>query len=336
MGFDPRSAPDDLLLAAHVVIERAELEDEPGDVPIGRDEYLLDLRHPPAYLDRPHWLALDGDQPVGLASLRLPDVPDNRDFAEFELDVVSSARRRGVGSALLRRVVDGAEADGRDLMTAYAPANSPGVAFLARTGFKNRQAERNSRLLRADLDRGLLEGWVAQAPERAVDYELVGWTGPIPDSMVDSFAEVAKLLNTAPLDDVEYEPEVIDRRRVLDNQASRQARGIEPWVLVARHRRTRGPAGYTDVHVNTHRPERAEQMGTAVDPAHRNRGLGRWLKAAMALQLLDQRPALRFIETYNAESNDPMLAINVAMGFRPHRAYEAHQARAPEVRTALG
>jgi hypothetical protein len=32
------------------------------------------------------------------------------------------------------------------------------------------------------------------------------------------------------------------------------------------------------------------------------------------------------IETYNAQSNDHMLAINVAMGFRPHRTYTGWQA----------
>ncbi|MDQ1396172.1 MAG: hypothetical protein QOG64_1431, partial [Acidimicrobiaceae bacterium] len=62
-------------------------------------------------------------------------------------------------------------------------------------------------------------------------------------------------------------------------------------------------------------PQRAWQGDTAVDPAHRNRGIGRWLKAAMLLHVMDERPELRRIETENAGSNDAMLGINVALGF---------------------
>ena len=51
---------------------------------------------------------------------------------------------------------------------------------------------------------------------------------------------------------------------------------------------------------------------------HRNRGLGRWLKAEMWRQLREQRPDVRTLDTGNAESNDAMLAINEAMGFKPH------------------
>ena len=46
-------------------------------------------------------------------------------------------------------------------------------------------------------------------------------------------------------------------------------------------------------------------------------GLGRWLKASTALRLMSERPDVRFIETWNAGANEPMLAINRAMGFRP-------------------
>jgi hypothetical protein len=39
-------------------------------------------------------------------------------------------------------------------------------------------------------------------------------------------------------------------------------------------------------------------------------GLGRWMKAANGLRLLDERPESRVIQTFNAGSNEATLAIN--------------------------
>jgi hypothetical protein len=60
-----------------------------------------------------------------------------------------------------------------------------------------------------------------------------------------------------------------------------------------------------------------EQLDTGVDPKHRNKGLGRWVKAAMALKLRDEYPQVQRIDTENAGSNQPMLSINIEMGFKP-------------------
>ncbi|HKY75356.1 MAG TPA: hypothetical protein VJS45_04400, partial [Acidimicrobiia bacterium] len=65
------------------------------------------------------------------------------------------------------------------------------------------------------------------------------------------------------------------------------------------------------------------------------RGLGRWLKAVNALRLLDERPDVEFIDTWNAGSNEAMLGINVAMGFAPLENWGDWQASTNEVAAAL-
>ena len=79
-----------------------------------------------------------------------------------------------------------------------------------------------------------------------------------------------------------------------------------------------------------------EQWDTAVDPDHRNKGLGRWLKAALFLEIAERYPEAQWIDTWNADSNEAMLSINIAMGFRPYWTGSVWQGMTADVRRALG
>ena len=61
---------------------------------------------------------------------------------------------------------------------------------------------------------------------------------------------------------------------------------------------------------------RRSASGTPVC-VRRNRGhaLGKWLKAAVALHVLDRWDGVTAFTTSNAASNDAMLGINTAMGY---------------------
>lgn len=60
-----------------------------------------------------------------------------------------------------------------------------------------------------------------------------------------------------------------------------------------------------------------DQEDTLVHRDHRGHRLGMLAKAVQLQALAGLRPTVRRISTWNAEENSWMLAINVALGFRP-------------------
>ncbi len=58
-----------------------------------------------------------------------------------------------------------------------------------------------------------------------------------------------------------------------------------------------------------------------MEPAHRGHRLGLLLKVANLRFLQQHEPAVTKVYTWNADSNAPMLQVNVAMGFRPVRQW---------------
>src|SRR5690606_3042993 len=93
-------------------------------------------------------------------------------------------------------------------------------------------------------------------------------------------------------------------------------RGDRLYQVVARHRRTGELAGHTIVAVDGERPHLGDQHDTTVARAHRGHRLGWLLKAEMLRWLTAAEPQLVEIDTYNAESNRHMIAVNEELGYR--------------------
>jgi hypothetical protein len=72
-------------------------------------------------------------------------------------------------------------------------------------------------------------------------------------------------------------------------------------------------------------PWHSEQHITLVDPGHRGHRLGLVAKLANLRYLTEHEPRVRAIDTWNAEVNRHMIAINEAMGFRAVDAWMAWQ-----------
>jgi GNAT superfamily N-acetyltransferase len=203
------------------------------------------------------------------------------------------------------------------LLDLAARVGGPGEPFLRAVGAELRMVERRSRCLTAGIERTLVETWVRRAKERAAGYSLLAWDGPCPDALIEDFAALKHVMNTAPLEGLDLDDFRFTAARWREVESVLLARGDQWWTVCARHDDSGELAGFTEIAFPCHWPSQAWQEDTGVWPKHRNRGLGRWLKAVMALRVLDERPAVERIETWNAGSNEAMLGINVAMGFAP-------------------
>ncbi|MGH3330545.1 MAG: GNAT family N-acetyltransferase [Nocardioidaceae bacterium] len=261
------------------------------------------------------FVAADNARPVAAARLWLSEW-DNTHLAWLWLGVHPDERRQGYGSALFDFALQESRRLGRSSFGADGWDHPRTRAFAARHGLTIRSAAIQRRQYLTEVDRKVVEERYVEAGEAASAYELVRIVGRTPPELLDAVAEMTAAINDAPTDDLEIEDEVFPRERVEDYENATLAKGQRLYRLLARHKETGELAGHTVVAVESERPWIGEQHDTSVVRAHRGHRLGLLLKSDMVRWLAVEEPQLRTIDTWNAESNDHMIAVNEKLGYR--------------------
>lgn len=324
--FDFLVADETIAKAVFELIVDAERELAPEDPPTVWEEHLERQTARASWSHIRYFVAWDGEVPIGVASAEWETGETNLELGGFDVAVARDARRQGVGRLLAAAALSALGEHGRTSVYAGSWEGGPGEPFLASLGMEPRLRERKSRCYVKDIDLAMLDEWVSGAAARKRGYTLLSWDGAAPDECVERFAQIIHIMNTAPREGFEMEDDVTTVEMIREHDAIADASGLRRYVSVVRHDASTAFAGFTTLVVDKWHPEKAEQWGTCTDPAHRNQGIGRWLKAANALRVLEAHPEIEFIDTWNAGSNRPMLNINEAMGFRPLRYWNNYQA----------
>ena len=251
----------------------------------------------------------DDGTAAAIGHVELEFDPNNLNLAGIEITPTDDDTAPAVLAELLRRV----RADDRTSVIAWGDHTPAADAFWTGLGAELRYTEQESRLDMAAVDPGLMQRWVEAGP---ADLRLVHWSRRCPEEWIDAMVATANAMKDAPTDDLDIADTVVDAAMVRAEIEARSARGLEFQCVLAV---TAGgeAAGSTEVFVNRHRPAASWQWTTVVLPAHRGRGIGRWMKAAMWQRLRATEPEVTGLQTGNAASNAFMLAINNEMGFKP-------------------
>ena len=158
---------------------------------------------------------------------------------------------------------------------------------------------------------------------------------PHPEATRAPFAAMQAAMNDAPRGELEVEDRVYTADTVRDIDAYVSAVGFQAWTLVARHAASGDYAGFTEVLWHPDNPAIALQGDTGVLPAHRGHALGKWLTASMLDRLRRELPQARVVRTGNADSNEAMLGINRALGFRQAEGGTVYQLDVEELARRL-
>lgn len=163
----------------------------------------------------------------------------------------------------------------------------------------------------------LLARLADEAARSHPSYALRSWAGPVPDDLVQGWAELTSTLVTeAPTGDLTVEQEAVSVAAVREREAVLQRQGRTKYCTVALD-----PEGavvaYTDLATTVHEPGRAYQWGTLVRRADRGHRLGVAVKVANLRQLQAEQPEIERLTTYNAQSNRHMIGVNELLGFVP-------------------
>jgi GNAT superfamily N-acetyltransferase len=233
-------------------------------------------------------------------------------------------RRQGIGRSWLPLVAELMDRHGCTVLNVSAEEEC-GHGFLIWLGAEARLSDAESRLQLADVDWPMVDRWSAEGVARSPETRLELYDGPIPEAMRAEYAtQMSSLLNTIPFEQLDHGEIVITPAQMAE-WFQRMAAVQETNHTMVTREADGSLSGMTSVTWCAHTPAVVHQQFTGVRPDARGRGIGKWLKAAMLRRVHELYPEARWISTYNATSNDPMLAINHALGFRRHHAGAEYQ-----------
>lgn len=333
--IDTTSAPESVLREMHQHYIGQDAEQLPDDPPQPFEQRMVGWRHIPEHEDIRRWILREDGEIKAVAVTYMERYDDlNNGFARVH--VRPEARRRGFAKRLAAPAFDVLEEGDRKSLITDVPDGSAIEPKLETLGLKKGYQDKRSRLVVADVDWDLMDSWIEKAVERASGYELLFLETPIPEEHLENWCAVMDVMNTAPKEDLEFEDSTYTPEKWRDIEATNERRGDLLMAHVAVDKATGQFVGLSEIIVQRHQPDQAWQGDTGVHPDHRNQGLGRWLKAATIKRVIAEHPQIDRIDTGNAGSNEPMLNINVAMGYHPILLTNAWQGELAVVRERLG
>ena len=277
------------------------------------------LREPTDDVQVDAWCVLEDDRVVGAGIVQLSRL-DNLDKCFVFPAVEPELRGRGIGGFLLEALVTQADGLGRTQLLSgaalpYAERDSgPALRFAARYGFTLVSLE-IVRSLSLPLPDGLLDDVSAETAAAHAGYTVETYVDELPEQHLAAYCHLLnQLIVDAPTGEVDFEAERVTPEIEREKMARARRMGRTTFITLALHEGE--VVAHSDLYVLADETV-AHQMGTLVRRDHRGHRLGTAVKVANLARLTEERPDVREVHTQNAETNGPMVDINVRLGFEP-------------------
>ncbi len=253
---------------------------------------------------------------IAFSTIENPAYEKNKGLANIELSIAKEYRNNGLGTLLLKELVK--EAKNKSVVNSLLADvwHESGHSFCKKNnGIVALEAAEN-RLYLKDINWSMIEQWKTECENKAKENGTTLETYiTIPDDILQEFVDLYSVLsNQQPLGDIDFETRITpESRRKMIEQLEQQ--GITVHTKITREK-DGTISGITEIFSIRDLPHRIIQLITGVKEEYRGRGLGKLLKADMALYIRENLPNAKYIQTENATTNAPMLSINTRMGFK--------------------
>jgi GNAT superfamily N-acetyltransferase len=253
-----------------------------------------------------------------------PGYESNKHIMWVDASVHPDHRRQGIGRTWTPLALELMDRHGCTTLSMGTEEES-GHAFLEWMGAEGRFSGAENRLDLSKVDWAMLRQWAEDGPKRSPATKLEHYDDHLPEDMWEEYCpQFSTMLNTMPWEQMDHGDILVTPAHMADWYERLDEQGATAHLMF-----TREPdgviSGITDMTYAPYKPTMIHQGFTGVRTDARGRGLGKWLKAAMLLHVLEAYPKLTVVVTENAGSNVPMLAINKKMGFKQYRAGSEYQ-----------
>ena len=334
--FDPLESSDETIELFFDLADEWNIEEDPDEPLFPREQRKKFLLDPHPNSQNYRWLVYpkgDSNKVIAYGDLSIntekhPNYETNKHIGFFSIYVTRNLRRKGLGSKILRVILDKAKELDRLTIFHCGTSIESGHEFLSHYKGTVAIEGASNRLYISEANWELMEKWREVASEKVKEEGvIIEDFFECPEEIIEEYmALYTETMNQQPMGELEWVPKHTPESRRINEKRSAD-KGIEWYTLITRES-DKKISGLTEYFYYKHAPHRIEQGLTGVKEEYRGRGLGKWLKAEMLFRIKERFPDVKYINTGNATDNAPMLSINKRMGFKeyiPNKLYKLKQ-----------
>ncbi len=169
-------------------------------------------------------------------------------------------------------------------------------------------------LHREDTDLAKMQSWAESCACDNPSLKIV-FHNEVPDRLIEAYAQLnEEAMRDMPEEEESGIPNHFDVEEFLAHERWRKANGMIGYRAVLFDAQDNA-IGISEVVANQQSPEVVDQLMTAVTSDCRGRGLAKWLKAAVLLELEQSQLEYKRVITWMRTINEPIQHINQQMGF---------------------